>query len=309
MKEITIIITALNEGNEPLKTIESIYDTADPDLFEIILFNDGSDPDKWIDIPAKYKEVKVITNQVRKGIQWCRDEGVRLAETKYIAIFNARMRFPKNWLEKAIGYLDKSEKTLFCTTSVVLRDPKDVDFKGKERKYGAYILEYFKDKEREVILQVQWAKEKKGKCYEIPSVLGANYFTSKKWYQSIGGLKGLHHYGSCEEFLSLKTWAFGGKVKIIKEIEIANIYREIKTYHDVIEDVVWNKLFIAFTLLDWNRAVGLLYKVQHSERFGKHFTIAMMMIIKKMPEIISARNMFKLKTIQNIDHLIKKTIT
>jgi len=339
--KITLIITALNEGKEPLETIKSIYETTNSELFNIILFNDGSTD--WVEIPKKY-DIQIVHHRIRRGIQYCRNIGVNMANTQYIAFLNARMRFTKGWLEKALKYLEKEPKTLFCTTSVVLWDKtvleieeeinklkkleqtedtklliadyqkykeriKDIgDVKvideHKERKYGADIIEY--NEKANIILNVHWRKEEKGKCYEIPSILGACYFMTKKWFNHIRGLNGLRMYGSDEEFLSLKTWALGGKVKIIKEIETGNVYHIQKNYPDMFSDIMYNKLFVAFTLLDWDKAYNLMHKFKYIKDFEKYYRIVQTMLIKNMPEIINTRIILeKLKT-NDIKHLFKK---
>lgn len=346
MKKITLIIAALNEGNEPLKTIESIYATADPKLFEIILFNDGST--KWVEIPKKYKEVTVIHNDMRRGVAWCRDEGVRLAETKYVCILNARMRFVPGWIEKALEYLAKYQKTIFCTTSVVLWEPdedkkieadlKDLNAKKertaeenailehaedaikkwkeatkgikaldqiddqKERRYGADIVEF--EYGNDLVINPIWRDPEEGDCYKIPCVLGANYFTSKKWYQYIGGLEGLNWYGGDEEFLSLKSYAFGGDVRIIKEIEIGNLYRYFKNYPDVITAFFMNKLWYCFLLLSWDRAHKIMCKISHSKKHKNLYPVIQQNFIRDLPKLMALKSAYDKKIANNVEHLI-----
>ncbi len=327
---ITLIITTLNEGDELLKTIESLYESAEG--FELIIVDDGSE--KPVKVPKKYP-AKLIRNNKRLGIQKSRDLGAKHASGKFIGLLNSRMRFVPGWLDKLTPYLEKENQTVFCTTSVVLWQDqvkelekelpkvKDEDLKKgyksyiekvkrlknldkideeKERKYGAEIIDY----SGSTVFQVNWIDEKKGKdVYEIPCVLGANYFMSKKWYNYIGGLGELHSYGSCEEFMSSKTWAFGGKVKIIKSIEIGNLYRAIKTYVDNVEDIAYNKLYILFTLYDWNTAYKIMHKFKYSE-FKEYYRQLQTRLIKEMPRIMERRNFYNRKKINSIEHLITK---
>jgi glycosyltransferase involved in cell wall biosynthesis len=341
MKKITFIISALNEGKHVIDTLKSLFASGNHELFDVIVIDDGSE--KWEPIPKKYPVV-LITHEQRKGVQASRDEGVSIAQTPYVCVLNARMRFIPGWIEKSIEYLDRESKTLFCTTSVVLWDKsiKEVedeikklkslpkvdeaeikaweDYKEKikdlgpvdeiddkkERKYGAKILESYKYPNYDLILAANWQAEQSGNSYEIPCVLGACYMTSKAWWQYIRGLEGLYSYGSDEELLSLKTWAFGGKVKIIKEIETGNLYREIKSYCDPVEDLMWNKMFIAFTLLNWHRAINILSLFNQSAQYEKHYTIIMKRLIIQMPYIIAKRNEYEKLKIHDIENLVTK---
>jgi len=273
---ITIIFSALNEGDEPLNTIKSIYETADPKDFKIIVFDDGSFPK--LEIPKKYKEVRVVRNNMRIGVAGNFDKGVELARTPFVFLCNARMRFKPGWIEEGVKWLKKEPETIFCTTSLCLTyDNTDID-KCEIKRYGAEIIFSRKDKKYGIqILEPSWLKEKDKDVYEVPCVLGANYFITKKWYQHIKGFEGLATYGGMCAYLSLKSWMAGGKCKILKKIEIGNIYRDPKLYKEKLkpnylfieEDKLWNKLFTAFTLLSQGEATELLCKL----RPKAHYTL------------------------------------
>jgi len=40
MKQITLIFTALNENNEVINTLKSLYENSNPELFDVIVIND-----------------------------------------------------------------------------------------------------------------------------------------------------------------------------------------------------------------------------------------------------------------------------
>ncbi len=290
MKKITLIITARNEGEEPLKTVKSIRETSNDELVDIILFNDGAE--KWEEIPKEYN-VKVI-HKTNAGAPANYDEGVRLAKTQYVAILNSRMVFKDGWLNKVLKYLNESSKTIFCTTSVVL----DQERKEKGKRYGAKIN--FIDKDN--ILNPEWLKAKKEKCYEVPCLLGANYFTTKKWYQYIGGFEGLFSYGGMCAFLSLKCWVMGGKIKLIKDVEIGNIYREIKEdapqkpYSTNMANVWYNKILTGFLLFDNKKAIELLDTLIDNP----YYTMVMRELIKNFDSIQKMKSKIKSKTINNV---------
>lgn len=274
MKKITIIFSALNEGEEPLNTIKSIEETADKKLYDIIVFNDASNEE----FPKLPDHVKVITNERRKGIAANIDKGVKMAKTPYIFICNARMRFPEGWLEKGIEALDNEKETLFCTTSVKLTyDQTDLS-KATEKRYGADIHYTYQDKRFGAqILQPIWKKPYKDSVYKVPCALGASYFITKKWYQYIKGFEGMYTWGGICEFISLKSWLAGGTVKILKDVEIGNIYREHghNKYTFIPLDKYYNKMFIAYTLLELKDFSYLLKQLKSKE----HYTMLVNMLL------------------------------
>lgn len=296
MKAITLIITALNEGREPLETIKSIHETADSDLFDIILFDDGSSPK--IRIPDEYN-VNVVRNHLRKGAPHNYDLGVEMARTRYVGIFNSRMRFKKGWLDTVLEEIENSKDTLYCTTSVIL--DKDGNEKGK--RYGAEIV--FKETGN-FLNPVFKKRPRKVDVYEVPCVLGASYFTSKKWYKYINGFNGLYDYGGMCAFISLKSWVMGGTCKIIKNVEIGNKYREfkdkvaIKPYVDNVGNFWYNKMLTAFVLFDNKTAMELLGVLLDSE----YYVLVQRALLSKYDDIQKIKS--KIKLVNNVNNYIKR---
>ena len=123
---------------------------------------------------------------------------------------------------------------------------------------------------------------------------------SKRWFDYVHGWNGLCYYAGDEVFISLKTWAFGGKVKIIKEIEIGNKYRTEKSYPDVWDALVWNKVLILYLLLDFDQAESRFHKLHTN----KYYEITKNRILHEMDFIVSERNYIQKHKIMDINHLI-----
>ena len=251
MKKLTIIIPFLNEGQEPIRTIESIYNTCDSQLIDIIAIDDCSDH-KLTDFSA-YPEVKVLRNSNRIGVAVSRQIGAEMAQTPYLLIIDGHMRFRKdNWYTRITEALEKEPHTLFCTTCVHLT-PDQMDMERASGKYyGADLVLVDPSQSDSIIasqiIEPKWAIEKEGNEYEIPCILGANYAVSKDWFLKLKGLKGLQKWGGDEAFLSLKSWLAGGKCKLIKDIEIGHMFRENAPYVTKMYHMYYNKMWICWTL-------------------------------------------------------------
>lgn len=250
MKKITIIMPFLNEGDEPIKTITSIYETAPRELFEIIAIDDASE--KLTDL-ACYPEVRYVRNNHRLGVDGCRQLGADLARTPFLFIIDAHMRFKyDNWLYKIIESLEEEPETAWCTLCLGL-GYGHMDIHRPHGLYaGATILFLDPDASAErparEILEPKWQLREEGLTYELPCILGANYGFSKKWFDYIHGLKGLQMWGSSEVFLSLKTWLAGGKCKIRTDVAIGHKFRDNAPYVTDIAPLLYNKIFICKTL-------------------------------------------------------------
>lgn len=286
MKNISIIMPYLNEEDEPIETVKSIYETAPQDSFTIYAIDDASERPS-LDF-SHFKDVRNIRNSQRKGVDASRQLGVQLAETPYVFIIDAHMRFKQDsWLEKIIDCLSREPNTAWCTVCVGLGYGEKNIYTSKSRYYGADML--FVDskanpnKPAREVLEPKWAVKKNHLEYEIPCILGANYAFTKKWFTHIRGLQGLKGWGTSEPFLSLKTWLSGGKCKIRTDVEIGHKFRSNAPYSTKISYLVYNKIFLCKTILPEKMGDELINYLPHNNSFNNA-----MKMIKDDEEVIRA---------------------
>lgn len=251
MKQMTIVMPFLNEGDEPRQTIESIYATAPSDLFKIIAVDDGSD--KPSDLSG-FDDVSHVVNEKRLGVDGSRQKGANLVDTPYLFIIDAHMRFNDDqWLERAINCVEREPETAWCTTCLGLGYGTMDMGRHNGKYYGADMLfiDANADSNRPAreVLEPKWRTKEDYVEYEIPCILGANYIFSKGWFDYIGGLRGLQMWGTSEPFLSMKSWMAGGKCKINTDIEIGHKFRKNAPYSTGVSHMVYNKIFLCKTIL------------------------------------------------------------
>jgi len=204
------------------------------------------------------------------------------------------MRFKKdNWASKMIDYIDHNPKTLWATVCLGLGYGTTDINNHKGRYYGADMLFVNKnakpDRPSRDCLEPKWATEKEGREYDIQCVLGANYFFSKKWFNHIGGLKGLRDWGTSEPFLSTKSYMAGGDCKLTKDIEIGHVFRSNAPYTTKISSLVYNKLFMCKTMFPdelTDKLIGYLPK-------NTNFEKAMKMIEQNEDEIKESKEYYQ----------------
>jgi glycosyltransferase involved in cell wall biosynthesis len=245
MEKITIIMPFLNEGVEPQDTIDSIYETASPKRFEIIAIDDCSKEKSKI-IPRK--EVKLIRNDKRMGVDACRQLGFELSTTPNIFVIDAHMRFQKGWLPRIVDCIEREPETLWCTKCIGLGYGNMDMLRSRDYYYGANFVLSNGSNGSSSILEPKWRDSHNQGEYEIPCILGANYGFSKKWFEHIHGLKGLRMWGGSELFMSLKTWMAGGSCKITNDIRIGHKFRNNSTYSTSLWNLYYNKLYMCETL-------------------------------------------------------------
>jgi len=250
MKKISIIMPFLNEGSWPYETVESIYKTADPNLFKIIAINE--DPSNVYNF-SKYPDVKYIENKKRLGVDGSRQLGVELADTSCCLIIDAHMLFypDSNWLNKIIDSVEREEKTCWCYVCTAIGyGTKDI-YKHKGEYYAAN-LKLFTAKEKHIsvrqIIEPIWGDKKNELEYPVQVVLGANYAFNRDYFLKLHGFRGLKSWGTSEPFISLKYWLSGGACKIKTDVRIAHFFRDSAPYITNISDLVYNKLYLMKTI-------------------------------------------------------------
>ena len=245
MRNLTVIIPFLNEGAEICETVKSIRETA-RDNVDILLINDAStDSFDYEEIGRVYK-VKYMVNKKRLGPAFSRDLGIGMIETDYFLTVDGHMRFYDNdWWKRIVEVTSDNQRAVYCANCKTL-DLNGNFVEGKPH-FGAYIN--FQDKNN--ILNPTWMRKDlhpEREIVEIPSVYGATYCSSKRYWQYIRGYEGLKQYGFEEPYISIKAWMEGGGCYLIKDTEIGHIFRTGFPYEMDLNYFVYNKLLILETL-------------------------------------------------------------
>ena len=252
MKNLTIIIPFLNEGDEIENTVISILETVVNNP-EIILINDASnDGYNYKSIAYKYN-CRYIEHETRMGVASSRDEGVNIAESPYFLLLDGHMRFyEKGWDARLVNLLEEYPRTLLCgQTHRLCKDEYgnvvDAIELGKQTSFGAYI--------NKNNMQATWNKydtSPHSNLMEIPCVLGAAYATSKAYWQYLHGLKGLKYYGVDEQLISIKVWREGGRCLLVKDWIVGHIYRDAFPYMNLMPERIYNLLCVAELILPYS---------------------------------------------------------
>lgn len=271
---LSIIIPYHNEGREfILTTINSIKETIDVPVYEIIVVDDCSD------VPLEeIEKITILRHDINKGVGAAYDTGVKVAKSENLFIVGSDIRFIKNkWASQLIKEIDNHPKSFTCTSCVAIsKDNMNIE----ERRLvnvvnGATILMFHdnitdpsKSENFKSIIEARWLPRIKNRdidSVEIPCILGAAYGVSKTWYNYIDGWACHKTWGSLEPYISLKTWLFGGTCRLATRIETAHIFKTQGT-HSVPQHVLfYNKIMIATLLLDDYQ--------KYIEFLGDHVTI------------------------------------
>lgn len=119
---ISIIIPAYNAERFIDRCIASIYTTApSPDIFEVVIVNDGS-IDNTSSLLERYCNEKTnitVINQSNKGVSAARNAGIEIAKGKYVLFLDADDELVEGSFAKVCEYLSTKEPIDMLVTSQI----------------------------------------------------------------------------------------------------------------------------------------------------------------------------------------------
>jgi glycosyltransferase involved in cell wall biosynthesis len=245
---------------------------------EIIVVDDGTVDSGGRLNPITPKDfnhtnIKVINNGSVFGVGWSFDRGVEIASGDIICLCGSDIFVRKrSWLSDVLRYATDNE--IGCSASVGLSgDQRDLDHEKRYVRYGADLLFMVANDDLprnsllrqlrggySALFEAKWKRKEHDEPYEIPCVLGAFYFTTKKFYEKIHGWDteknvryiGHQGWGSLEPYLSLKTRLYGGKCVVYPDFEVGHVFGRLPNgARSNRADLHWfNRLFMVHTMTD-----------------------------------------------------------
>lgn len=259
---LTVVIACHNEPYEVKATVLSIIETSPANDCGIIVVDDASMTPLAPTLPP---DAVVLRNTRRCGVGPSRHKGIMAADTDWVLLCDAHMRFPQGWYERAMAYLAHcGDNELWCGACAAIDDnhpltsPKTIYYGGVWNMCG---LDPNKRGHRQVF-EINWNKEKLAAGAEIPAIMGACYFVGRSWYERHAGLQYLRGWGCDEQLLSLKAWLSGGAIRMMPDVVIGHKFWTGRRPFTVAPwHVHYNKAFCMHTLLSPEVARGLLSKL------------------------------------------------
>ena len=244
-KKISIIIPSRSEGHAVFDTVESLFASCRRTQVDVIIIDDEMFPE----IP-EIKGVRVLKGGL-PGFGNAIQLGIDNAKYDNLFITGARTRFTKGFVEKTLKALHDNPEGISCGVSAVLRyDQTEID-KAESLCYGARIVYNSGDTKGKTAMFYKWLMNYPNKepIQDDPQcIYGGHYILTRQWWRHIRGLNGIKTRGGCNQFLSLKTKGAGGRLMLINDMIIGNIYRNECSYPIVIPEVLYNRVMIMSVL-------------------------------------------------------------
>jgi glycosyltransferase involved in cell wall biosynthesis len=308
---LSIIIACWNEPENLAGTIRSIEETAVGLPIEIIAIDDGGRvPFDWDSLHKLSDRLTVIHNPVRLGHSACRQAASARAG-EWMLFTDAHMVFEPSWFEAfEIQSRINDSRTLFCGPFISSTIEWEKSGHPPNIFWGARLYYWQRNGDALDVLSYEPIARPPSHVdrdwsFEVPCVIGANYFIRRDWFDIIDGLNNFVGWTAMDEFmLSLKTWLFGGSVRLIPDVRLRHVL------HDVVRNMprtqlLFNKLSAAYQIFPSHIYQSFLTALPTRDD-PKVFSDALQMVAERRESLEQARFYFSRNIRRNHDWLCSK---
>jgi glycosyltransferase involved in cell wall biosynthesis len=284
---LSILIPFKNDFGEIEPVVKHLLDTAGTDDLEIIVYNDGSfyGDNKPRALELDFPHTRVINASQSFGVGFAFDRLVEAAQSENIVLMGDDVFPHEGWYPKVLQAINAKPESIGCSVCVgnlkpfrkhygadmlITMDNDDLPLGSKLRERAGGYTDIFRGR---------WADEKGIEPYEISCLMGAFYFTTKSWYQTIGGFDtqprnrycGHRVWSHLEPHLSLKSYLSGGNCVLYPDIEATHIFNRIDKMHRgakggrSAEWFHWNSQWILETMVLNDLARNMIKDFMHRE--------------------------------------------
>lgn len=171
--QISVIIPTYNRRKWIGRSIRSVLEQTYPPT-EIIVVDDGSSDGSIEYILENFPLVQYV-QQSNQGVSSARNRGIRLANSKWIALLDSDDEWTPEKLEKQVQAIQEEPDYHFCHTGEIwIRNGVRVNQMKKHQKYGGHIFEKCLDRcrmspssvlfHKSILEQVGWFDENLRVC-------------------------------------------------------------------------------------------------------------------------------------------------
>jgi GT2 family glycosyltransferase len=233
MPDVSVVISALNEGAYLGRTVDQVALTA-PAGTEVIVVDDGS-TDGCCDFLRKApSDVRLLDpGPERLGASGARNRGAAAARGDVLIFLDAHMSLPGGWIEKLRAALSAPGVGAAGPGIAVLGRPECCGWGMRYQDAG---------------LGIEWLRAPaQAEPATVPMLGGACFAVRRNVFEELGGFdSGLRRWGSEDAELSLRLWMAGYEVRVVPDVVVGHLFREKHPYAIDWATILHNQLRLSF---------------------------------------------------------------
>jgi len=246
--ELSILIPALNEGENLRRTVECVRETL-PACAEIIVVDDGSDDGCADFLRGASDLATLIEPGERLGAIGARNLAAAHAGGRTLVFLDAHVEMTTPWIDPLLDVLeDPAVGAVSPAISVLGRE----DARG----YGLCWTS--------AELSCAWLPPPSAPPFDVPLLPGACIAIRRHVFLSVGGFdRGLIRWGFEDGELSIRLWRLGYELRVVPDVAVAHLFRERHPYTVDWLWIVHNILRVAHVHFGAQRLARVIAAVRH----------------------------------------------
>lgn len=247
MDRVSIVIPALNEGENLVDTVRCVLEnTVYPNL-EIVVVDDGSTDgcgDRLTEVLGRDRRVGLVRAE-GSGAGQARTLGATCASGEILIFLDAHCYTPPHWMDGLIGPLADARVGMVGPAIATMR-------------YG-YAAPGLGMTWRDASLRVEWLGQRENTPYPVPLLSGVCQAVRKADLVRLGYYDpGMTRYGSEDLELCLRYWLLGYEALVQPQTVVYHLFRESHPYEIQVCETVYNCLRLAMLHLSRERVNRVL---------------------------------------------------
>ncbi len=237
VQKFSVIIPSYNEGDWLKKTVFGVLENTTYPDFEIVVVADGCTDNSCDFLKKGVPNVKLVSLPTSVGAAKARNEGAKHADGELFVFLDSHMiPTDESWLSELALQLE-NEKVGAATLKIPYLE---------EANRVAYIYTI-----KDLLLEPTWvAPTSKTEIQPVPAIPGACFGIRKNMFEQTGGFdSGLMKWGREDLEYSLRLWRLGYDLTMSPRAGIAHSWERKRTFEISWNEVDYNILRTALTLL------------------------------------------------------------
>jgi GT2 family glycosyltransferase len=270
---ISVIVLALNEGDNLRRTVEELRATA-PDTAELLVVDDGSS-DGCADFLRRGNGAVKLLHTDRFGTAKARNFAAGQARGEFLVFADAHIRLPERWWQPMIELLDQPSAGAVAS---VVSDTAEPDCKGYGMRFRPDIT-------------IEWLPLRQKSPYPVALIPWCCAAMRRDVFDKAGGFdEGMIRWGGVDLEFSLRLWLLGYELWLVPEVEIFHEFRESRPYHVEWSWVIHNRLRLAFLHFSRERISRAVDALRDHEAFASGLSLTVDRdISRRRAELAAAR--------------------